>query len=199
MNTARYVLAVVMLVTTPISIGLWYVIHPFAHYWRRIGPIWTYAVLAVPSVAIGWSLWRARKVLLGADLGTQPALLGLAVLGAIMGVAIARLRRRQLPSRVLTGIPELSSKDRGRLVTEGLYARLRNPRYVELLAFLLAYVACANYAGIWGMYALCFPAIHGVVLLEERELAERFGAEYLEYCRRVPRYVPHRAGQRSIG
>jgi protein-S-isoprenylcysteine O-methyltransferase Ste14 len=30
------------------------------------------------------------------------------------------------------------------------------------------------------------------VLLEERELAERFGAEYLDYCRRVPRYVPRR-------
>jgi protein-S-isoprenylcysteine O-methyltransferase Ste14 len=31
-----------------------------------------------------------------------------------------------------------------------------------------------------------------VVLLEERELRDRFGAEYDEYCRRVPRYIPGR-------
>jgi len=34
------------------------------------------------------------------------------------------------------------------------------------------------------------------VLLESRELRERFGAEYAEYCRRVPRYLP-RVGRRS--
>jgi protein-S-isoprenylcysteine O-methyltransferase Ste14 len=32
------------------------------------------------------------------------------------------------------------------------------------------------------------------VLLEERELRDRFGAEYEEYCRRVPRYIPKRGG-----
>jgi protein-S-isoprenylcysteine O-methyltransferase Ste14 len=190
MDTARYVLAVLLLVSTPISIGLWYAIHPLARRWRMIGPVWTYAVLAVPSSGIVWLLWRARGILLGADLGTRPALLALAVPSVVAGAAIARVRRRQLPSRILTGIPELSSADHGHLVTEGLYARIRNPRYVEFLFFILAYVACANYAGIWILYGLCFPAIHAVVLLEERELAERFGAEYLDYCRRVPRYVP---------
>jgi protein-S-isoprenylcysteine O-methyltransferase Ste14 len=39
-----------------------------------------------------------------------------------------------------------------------------------------------------------FPAIHLVVLLEEPELRERFGAEYEEYCGRVPRYIPKRQG-----
>jgi len=192
MDTVRYVLAIVLLVGMPVSIGLWYAIHPMARFWRRIGPAWTYTVLAVPSGLIVWLLWRPRDVLLGADLGTQPALLAVAVPSILAGVAIQRLRRRQLPCRVLSGIPELSSSDAGRLVTEGIYARIRNPRYVELLVFVLAYVAFANYAGIWVLYALCFPAIHAVVLLEERELAERFGGEYRDYCRRVPRYIPHR-------
>ena len=59
-----------------------------------------------------------------------------------------------------------------------------------------AYVAFANYSGAWVLYALAFPAIHLVVLLEERELRERFGAEYEDYCRRVPRYLPR--GQSRI-
>jgi len=30
------------------------------------------------------------------------------------------------------------------------------------------------------------------VLMEERELRDRFRAEYEEYCRQVPRYLPRR-------
>jgi hypothetical protein len=198
MDTLRYGLAVVLLITMPLSVGLWYAIHPFARFWRRIGPVWTYVVLAGPCGLVAWLLWRAREVLLGADLGTQPALLALAVPSVLAGAAVARVRRRRLSSRILTGIPELSSNDPGHLVAEGIYARVRNPRYVEFLFFVLAYAAFANYAGTWVLYGLAFPAIHAVVLLEERELRERFGAEYLDYCRRVPRYIPRgRAGRRE--
>lgn len=34
------------------------------------------------------------------------------------------------------------------------------------------------------------PVIHALVLLEERELLDRFGDEYVEYSRAVPRYIP---------
>jgi len=66
-------------------------------------------------------------------------------------------------------------------------------RYVEFTVFVLAYVAFANYAGTWILWALGWPAIHAVVLLEERELHDRFGQEYVDYCRLVPRrYMPRR-------
>ena len=34
-----------------------------------------------------------------------------------------------------------------------------------------------------------------IIEMEERELRERFGQEYAEYCIRVPRFVPRGAGQ----
>jgi len=190
MDLARYIVAVLTLVSLPISLGLWYAIHPFARHWRRVGPGWTYAILAAPFSLVGWLLWRARETLLGPDLGTQPALLAVALPSALVGIAILRSRRRQLTQRTLTGIPELSSRDRGRLVTGGIYARIRNPRYLEIIFFVLAYVAFANHMGTWVLFAVSLPTIHGVVLLEERELRSRFGAEYEEYCRQVPRYLP---------
>jgi protein-S-isoprenylcysteine O-methyltransferase Ste14 len=110
----------------------------------------------------------------------------------VLGIRIARARRRFLTQRILVGVPEISSADKGRLITDGIYGRVRNPRYLELILLSFVYVAFANYSGVWLLYALTFPAIHLVVLLEERELRERFGAEYEEYCRRVPRYVPSR-------
>jgi protein-S-isoprenylcysteine O-methyltransferase Ste14 len=190
METARYFIAVLMLVSVPPAIGLWYAIHPFARAWRRIGTLATYLVLAVPFGALGWLTWRYRDLLLGADFGTQPWLFALTVPAAVGGAFIARARRRHLTQRILVGVPELSPRDKGHLLTEGIYARVRNPRYVEFMAFVLAYVSVANYGGAWVLFLLLFPATQVLVLLEERELRDRFGAEYEEYCRRVPRWIP---------
>jgi protein-S-isoprenylcysteine O-methyltransferase Ste14 len=192
MNVARHAIAVMMLVSVPISLGLWYFIHPFARAWRRVGPIWTYLILTPPSLALGAVLWRYRRVLLGRDLGTNLPIIALTIPAAVAGILVARARRRHLTQKILTGIPELSQAGKGRLLTEGIYGRVRNPRYLEFLLFVLAYVGFANYAGTWILYGLCFPAIHLIVLLEERELRDRFGEEYEAYCRRVPRYVPRR-------
>jgi protein-S-isoprenylcysteine O-methyltransferase Ste14 len=192
MNEARYFIAVLMIVFTPPAIGSWYLIHPFAGFWRRLGTVATFSILYSLLISAALLLWEFRKPLLGTDLGFQPLLLVLAVPAAVAGGIVARRRRRVLSERVRNGIPEVSGKDKGRLVTEGIYAHTRNPRYIEMILFCLAYVAFANYSGPWVLFALLFPAIHLVVLLEERELRARFGGEYEEYCRRVPRYVPKR-------
>jgi len=192
MDKARYFIAVMMIVTLPPSIASWYLIHPFAGFWRRLGTVATFSIVYSLLISACLLLWQLRRTLLGADLGTQPVLLVLAVPAAVVGFIVARRRRRSLNSRILMGVPEISTKDKGRLLTEGIYARTRNPRYIELFLFAFAYVASANYTGTWILYVLSFPAIHLVVLLEERELRDRFGAEYEEYCRRVPRYIPRR-------
>jgi protein-S-isoprenylcysteine O-methyltransferase Ste14 len=189
-SKVRYLVAVLMIATVPPSITLWYAIHPFARAWRRVGMRGTYAVLSVPAGLIAWAAFHYRLQLLGSDLGSHPALLVLVVVAAATAAVISRHRRRLLTQRILMGGPELSSTDTGRLFTEGIYSRMRNPRYLEFVLFLLAYVAFANYAGTWVLLVLAFPAIHLVVLLEERELRDRFGTEYDEYCRRVPRYLP---------
>jgi hypothetical protein len=198
-DTARYFVALLLLLSVPPAVGLWYLIHPFARTWRRIGPLATYLVLTPPAAGVAWTAYLWRDRLLGADLGTRPALMALAVVAFIVGIPIAVRRRRELKERVLVGVPEMSRTDKGHLVIEGVYARTRNPRYLEFIVFVLAYVAFANYTGTWVMYVLTFPALHLVVLLEERELRDRFGAEYEEYCRRVPRYLPRRTGARARG
>jgi len=190
MDTARWFIAVMMIVWVPPAIGAWYLIHPFARFWRRMGTVASFCVIYSILIAAAVLLWHFSPVLVGRDLGLQPLLLVLAVPAAAAGAVIARRRRTHLNQRILVGVPEVSRADKGRLLCEGIYARTRNPRYLEFVAFSFAYVAFANYSGAWVLYALTFPALHLVVLLEERELRERFGAEYEEYCRRVPRYLP---------
>ena len=178
MDTARYVVGVLLLVSMPIAIGAWYLIHPFVGLWRRIGPAWTYVVLAVPSFGVGWLVWRNRTALMGADLGTHPALVVVALAAFVAAWCLALTRRSRLTQSILSGVPELSRDSAGRLLTDGIYARMRNPRYLEVFGFTLSYAAFANYVGPWVLLALSAPALHFVVLLEERELRERFGREY---------------------
>ena len=77
------------------------------------------------------------------------------------------------------------------LVIRGPYRHVRNPMIsgVVLVLFGLAAVLRSRPHFIW---ALTFFAINAVYipLVEEPALRARFGAQYDEYCRRVPRLIP---------
>lgn len=80
-----------------------------------------------------------------------------------------------------------------RLVVVGFYRYVRNPMY---LGFFL------GWAGLWTFFGhgsrtgleIAFVAIAAVVLFvffyEEPALRRKFGADYDEYCRNVPRWLP---------
>ena len=196
MDDIRYVLAVMTLVSMPPAIGLWYAIHPFASWWRRLGFGWTYTILGVPSVALMVWLIFVRDTLLMRDLGTNWVLFGVGVLAFAASLIMGLKRKKYLTYQILAGKPELA-RDRypGQLLTEGPYAVIRHPRYVEVLVGVLGYALAANYLGVYLLWILCIPALYAVVVMEERELRERFGAEYEAYARRVPRFVPRRLGR----
>ena len=190
MNTFRYVLATLLIVTVLPAVFVWFVIHPFVRFWRRLGPGWTYAVLAVPWIASMGLLFHARSVLLGTDFGTRWTLVvvGAAVFAGALALGVTR--RRQLTTRILSGIPELTQGNPGRLLTEGVYDRLRHPRYVEVILGVTSYALVANYSGGYVVVLVTVASMVALVLLEERELRDRFGAAYDEYARRVPRFIP---------
>lgn len=191
MNTARYVLALLLIVTMPPAMLLWFIVHPFVRFWRKLGPVWTWVVL-VPLLGVQiWGLSSLRQSLLAVEYGTNGWLIALAVPFAIAGTVVAVKRRKYLTTRILIGIPELSAQGKqGKLLDEGIYGRIRHPRYVEIVLFVVAYALFANYLAGYATVAMTVIALYLVVLLEERELRDRFGEAYAEYCRRVPRFVP---------
>lgn len=187
----RYGLAFLVLASHLPSLFLWLAIHPFSAFWRRLGPAWTYVILGIPVAAYIAGVWIFRKYLMGIDLGANVftmVLAGFSVTGAFL---LKRQIMKLLNFKKLSGFPELS-KDTypGELLTGGIYGRIRNPRYIEALLWVLGYSLFANYSGLYLVWLLSLPVMFLVVLLEERELRERFGAVYEEYCRRVPRFIP---------
>ncbi|RYZ64690.1 MAG: isoprenylcysteine carboxylmethyltransferase family protein, partial [Proteobacteria bacterium] len=81
------------------------------------------------------------------------------------------------------------------LVTGGLYNHVRNPMYVGN-AFLLAGLAVASNAWVFAIGGILIGvAVHvGIIAAEEHFLRSKFGEQYVDYCRRVPRIVPRLGG-----
>jgi protein-S-isoprenylcysteine O-methyltransferase Ste14 len=76
-----------------------------------------------------------------------------------------------------------------KLVTRGLFARTRNPMYVAFWSILLGqFLVFPN--GLLLIYlAAATWLFHRQVMREEAYLAQRYGPEYADYCRRVRRYL----------
>ena len=184
-------MGLLILATHPPALLLWLAIHPLAAFWRRFGPFWTYSILGVPVAAYIVAVWLLRDTLLWIDLGTEAITIVLAGISVGVGLFLNRERRKSLGYGVISGMPELSKRRYpGKLMTDGIYGRVRHPRYIEIFFLVSGYALFSNYAGPYLMVLLSLPVIYLVVVLEERELRERFGPSYQEYCRRVRRFVP---------
>jgi len=83
----------------------------------------------------------------------------------------------------------LGLKGKSGLVTSGIYRRMRHPLYVSnmLLVMGLALLFKSIYAFLFSIiYSLFFLPI---IYFEERDLLEKYGEEYQEYKRKVPRML----------
>jgi protein-S-isoprenylcysteine O-methyltransferase Ste14 len=67
---------------------------------------------------------------------------------------------------------------------------VRHPRYLSAGLAVIAVALFVNYVGVYTLILLLFPLGHPMLVLEERELADRFGEEYRQYQRQVPRIIP---------
>jgi protein-S-isoprenylcysteine O-methyltransferase Ste14 len=86
----------------------------------------------------------------------------------------------------------------GPLIADGPFAYVRNPLYLGNIALWTGFVCSARL--IWVAPFLCLLLAfeyNAIVRWEEALLRQRLGAEYVEYARRVPRWVPALHGRRD--
>jgi protein-S-isoprenylcysteine O-methyltransferase Ste14 len=132
----------------------------------------------VPFVLIGERTLGGS--LLGLAAGVLVMLLGL----ALVGRTIAHFATRGQGTLAPWDPPR-------RLVVEGIYRYVRNPMISGVLLILVgeSLLFASTTVATW---AAAFFAINAVYLplSEEAGLSRRFGEEYEEYRRHVPRWVP---------
>ena len=200
MNAFRYWVALVLVMWMPGAVLFWFSIHPFVAFWRRAGTRVTLAIHYSAMVVVAVVMYYFRQPLLSVEYGMQPVLL---VGGAILlGISTAFWVgiRRHLKYRILSGVPELATDGHGgALLAEGIYSRIRHPRYVQLMFGLAGWAMILNYLATYVLAAATIAALRVIVWMEEKELRARFGILYEEYAARVPRFIPSKGPSRKSG
>jgi protein-S-isoprenylcysteine O-methyltransferase Ste14 len=141
---------------------------------------------------ISWLLVALQFVLIGALIATtrppntvaSNSLCAL-LLAAAAAVGIAALRRNPLSNFNIR--PEV--KPGARLVTSGIYRRVRHPIYVAVLLATAAPLAADPRLWRLGMWPLLLAVLIAKLLREERYLRAQF-PEYADYQRHTCRLLP---------
>jgi protein-S-isoprenylcysteine O-methyltransferase Ste14 len=150
----------------------------------------------VASLAVGSAFFALWFWLLPAWLGFHVDTAGarwrwIAAVPSVLGFAVA-IRCIWDFGRTGHGTPVPVAPPK-RLVVVGFYRYVRNPMY---LGFFVGWLGLwvifgrANLAMITGMCMAALGVVLFVLLYEEPHLRKIFGADYEEYCRNVPRWIP---------
>ncbi|MBU1699196.1 MAG: isoprenylcysteine carboxylmethyltransferase family protein [Candidatus Eisenbacteria bacterium] len=190
METIAYYLALVCVMAVPAALASWFVLHLLAPWLRRAGPIAVRAATVAVILAVMGAVFLIRQPVLRQHFGVQVPLVGVAVI--FFGVSSYLRTRilRQIPMRMMLDLPKMAGQDAGKLITGGIYSRMRHPGYVAMAFAVAAAALFTNYLAMYVVALAYMPLIGLVAVLDERELATRFPGEYRAYCARVPRFIP---------
>jgi protein-S-isoprenylcysteine O-methyltransferase Ste14 len=129
------------------------------------------------------------------------------VAAVLAGLVIDALSGRRLPRRLrwpgvalaATGLATTAAAvwshrgaDLGRpegLVVGGVYRWTRNPMYVGWSLLHVGTAFATRSPGVLAAWPIAALLVHRDVLAEERQLTDRFGADYVAYAAAVPRYL----------
>ncbi len=186
MTFAGWLAALVLFLQLPIPL-YWFVVHPLVKFWRRhpraayiVGLTSSWLPVTAAIIVFHRNLFRPDWPSVGA------LIVGLALI-VFEGWIFWRVHR-DLGAARLVGKTELSGA--GEIERGGIYSRIRHPRYTASFLAILGACFLAATRMMWFVAAAWLVLMLAVIFLEEREMRARFGADYAEYCRRVPRFLP---------
>ena len=121
------------------------------------------------------------------------------IVASLLGAIIAALG--QLVRALTIGLRYVVRGGKGRrvyaddLVTDGVYAHIRNPMYLgNLLIVAGVAIASNSWPTILAGVPLALFMYICIIAAEERYLRLRFGPAFLTYCHDVPRWLPRLGG-----
>jgi len=189
-NSVPYYLALLTLITVPSTLIAWVLLHSLVSFWRRLGSTMAMIIVTSSTILVMLVMYLVRDPLLHVRFGVRWPLACVSVILMACSSYINILVYRQAPKSMAFGLSEISTDDPGKLVEDGVYSRIRHPRFVAMTLAVAAMALLTNYLAVYVLWGVYVVMIFVIAVLEERELTVRFGTKYIEYTKRVPRFVP---------
>ncbi len=183
-------IALLAIIIWPVIPLFWVPVHGLSRFFKRIGAL-TYIMPALIWPPIAYLIYLNRFFLLHykIDLHLIVRISGVFIL--LAGVLLQIWTGRLLSLLGLMGFPEVSRNAEGRLVTEGAFSFVRHPTYLSHTLMFFGIFLLSGVIAVGVVALLDFLVINlAVIPLEEKELLDRFGEEFLRYKMRVPGYFP---------
>ena len=184
-------LAQLLVILYPGVLVFWLILHINIERWRRVGR------RAYWIAGIGWPLTAVPLVYFRDQVFPvqfpfpPPGMILLGVVALAAGLTVAKRASVRISLRTLAGLPELEpQKNTQPLINAGIYSRTRNPVYLAHWLIIMAAAMISGYAATWVLFAADCVVLPTMIRAEERELLNRYGGEFADYMRRVPRFFP---------
>ena len=168
-------------------------IHYGINFWRQLG-VWTYFVVFLEWLPIGYVLYLAQNVILQYEVVMA---LPLRVLGGMliaMGIILHAWTGKILGMKATISYTELKPETAEKteiLIISGPFSVVRHPSYWAHTSIITGTFLITGMMAV-GVIAIIDLAITYFVTteLEDGELTERFGKKYLDYKKKVPKFFP---------
>lgn len=179
-------LAFITVILWPVIPLFWIPVHFASKFFKKLG-LFTYVMPLLTWLPLVYFIYKNRNVLLHYKIDIPVVLNITGIIFVICGTFLHIWTARLLGFLGIIGLPEISTKVKGRLVTKGPFSIIRHPTYLAhtlmfLGIFLLTEVVVVGVITILDLIIITILLIP----LEERELLSRFGEEYKLYKIEVP-------------
>ncbi len=174
----------------PIPIS-WIIIHPTINLWRKIGKYSHCIIRIILWLIFAFIIFKYRNYLLVNQVSFTIFPFIAAILAIIFSLYLDKKRSEVFNIKQLFGFPEIMpDKYKQKLVTSGIYSKIRHPRYLGYIFFSWGIALLTRFLITYAAALYMTFSLYILMILEEHELKQRFGEAYEEYCRKVPRLWP---------
>jgi protein-S-isoprenylcysteine O-methyltransferase Ste14 len=183
-------LAFVTIILWPIVPLFWIPVHGLSRIFKKFGLL-TYGMPLFTWIPVAYLIYRNKTLLLSWKIDVSAGIHALGFILLVLGTALHLWTGKLLGLWGLIGLPEVSRRIEGKLITTGPFSVVRHPTYLAhtlmvsgifLLTGVVA-VGTITFIDLILVYALIIP-------LEEKELSKRFGNDYNLYKKKVPKFLP---------
>lgn len=159
--------------------------------WRKIG-ILTYLVLFTFWLPVAYLILLSQDLLLQITVDFHIIIVFLGFILIIIGLIIHTWTAKLLGTKALVGYNVVRpDNEKGSLITSSLFSIVRHPTYLAHTSLWLGFFFLTGFLSLMILTLLDFLITYLMIIpLEEKELVQRFGQEYIDYKKRVPKFFP---------